>query len=332
MKKKLLLIIPFILILAIVLLIIFRNKIFHGQEKISLRLGWVSTASFCGEIVGAKMFAEKYNLDLTCVPGGMGINPTLMVQSGENTFGTLAADEVISAIDNGADLVIIGVINYYSPGGFVSLKENNIVKPQDLIGKSVGILPFGSTNLLYEIMLKKNKIDRSKISEIPVSYDLKPFISGSYDVQPVFVYDETVTLDLKNIEYNLIEPKNYGVSIKGPVYFCKRETLEKNPELVKAFVYAMADGWNYAINHKNESIKMLKEFAPEIDVNRESMVLEKAVPYYSGYNNQPINSDYQSWEDMINQLYELRVIKEKYDVKKIVYLDFVHEYYEEKQQ
>lgn len=297
------------------------------KYKASIRFGWIYSASFVGEVVGMKKFAKENSLDLKCEPGGPGLNPVTLVQTGENTFGTLAADEIMAANDKGADLVIIGVINYYSPGGFVSKIEENITSPKDFIGKKVGMLPFGSTSLLFESLLKKNGIDKKQVTEITISPDLKPFIEGKYDVHPVFVYDETVTLDNQGVKYNLIEPKNFGVLFKGPCYFCKRSTLEKDPEMVKAFIKTVVEGWNYALNNQNEAIKILKEVAPEIDANRETQLLKKAEPYYKAYNSQPINSDIESWNNMVSEMRELGVIKNDIDVKKLLFLDYVQEYY-----
>lgn len=297
------------------------------KYQASIRFGWISSASFAGEIAGMEKFAKNHNLSLKCEAGGPGLNSIQLVQTGQNTFGTLAADEVLAANDKGADFVIIGVINYYSPGGFVSLVDKNIKTPKDFEGKKVGILPFGSTTLLYESMAKENKVDKKKISEITVSPDLKPFLSGNYDIHPVFVYDETVTLDLQNIKYNLVEPKNFGVTLKGPVYFCKRETLEKNPELVKAFIETVADGWNFSIKNIDSSIALLKRFAPEIDAVRERRVLEKAIPYYTLYKGQPLNSDYESWIQTTKELKDLGVIKNDVNIKETIKLDFIQKYY-----
>lgn len=330
--KRSTVIIGLVIALAIVGFFIWKLSIKPATEtkekyKASIRFGWIPSASFAGEIAGMNKFAGNHNLSLKCEAGGPGLNSIQLVQTGQNTFGTLAADEVLAANDKGADFVIIGVINYYSPGGFVSLVEKNIKTPKDFEGKKVGILPFGSTTLLYESMVKKNNVDKKRISEITVSSDLKPFLSGNYDIQPVFVYDETVTLDQQNVKYNLLEPKNFGVILKGPVYFCKRETLEKNPELVKAFIETVADGWNYAIKNVDSCIAMLKEFAPEIDPVREKQVLIKAIPYYTLYNEQPINSDYESWEETVKELKALGVIKNDIDIRKVVNLYMINEYY-----
>ncbi|WKZ64154.1 MAG: ABC transporter substrate-binding protein [Saprospiraceae bacterium] len=331
MKKNIIIIILLVAVAIVGYLIWNSNNKSVDQQKekyqASLRFGWIPSASFAGEIAGMNKFADRHNLSLKCEAGGPGLNSIQLVQTGQNTFGTIAADEVLAANDKGADFVIIGVINYFSPGAFASLTNRNIKTPKDFEGKKVGLLPFGSTTLLYESLIRKNNVDKSKITEIVVSSDLKPFIAGKYDVQPVFVYDETVTLDMQNIKYNLIEPKDFGVDLKGPVYFCKRETYEKNPEMVKAFIETVADGWNYAIKNIDTSIAMLKSFAPEVNVEREKKVLEKAIPYYTLYKGQPINSDYDSWNETINELKTQGIIKKDIDIRRVVHLDYINAYY-----
>lgn len=305
------------------------NKSGEAQDlEASLRLAWIPSGSYAGEVAGMKKFAAEHGLGLTIEPGGLGLNPITLVQTGESTCGTAAAEEVLAANDKGASLVIVGLLNYNAPVGFVSLAEKNIKEPTDFEGKRVGILPFGSTNLLYQSMLKRNNVDRSKITEITVSPDLKPFLDGNYDVQPVFVYDETVTLERQGVNYNLIEPVDFGVdNFRGQVYFCRQPTLEQNPELVRALVETMADGWNYALEHQQEAIQMLKEFAPEIVVEREEQVLAKGADYFREYKGQPVNSDIESWSAMVEELRELNIISNPVDLDKVLDFSFIQEYY-----
>lgn len=294
----------------------------------SLRLGWIPSGSFSGEVAGMRKFAASYNLKLDIKPGGPSLNTVTLVASGQDTFGTLAADEVLLANENGADLVIIGVINDVSPGGFVSLKETNVKTPSDFPGHSVGILPFGSTTLLYEAMMAANGIDRKSVREVTVSPDLRPFLTKAYDIHPVFVYDETVTLDQQGIQYNLIEPKNFGVQFKGPVYFTTRKVLEDNPALVEAFVRTMVEGWQFALKSPEDAIRMLKEFAPEIDPNRERLVLKKGAEYFRSFNGQPVNSDPASWPAMAQRLVEFGRLKRVPDLNRVVQLQWVNSMYQ----
>lgn len=300
-----------------------------AKYKASVRFSWIPSASFAGDAVGIKKFAGKHNLDLTGEFGGPGVNPIQLVASGQNTFGWAGADEVIAANEKGADFVIIGLIHANPPAGYASLAENNIKTPKDLEGKKVGILPFGNSTMIYESMLKKNNVDRSKITEVTVSSDMKPFLNGAYDAHPIFIYDESVELDKQNIKYNIIKPEDFGVrDIKGYVYFTNRDTLEKNPEMVKAFVETVAEGWNDAIKNQDDAIIALKEVAPEIDVQREKEVLKRAVPYFTAYKNQPLNSDTESWLNMVVELKEAGVIKNDPDLDKVLQFKFINEYYQ----
>lgn len=292
----------------------------------TLKLNWIITGSFAPEAYAKDKFASKYNLDLTIEPGGQGKDPLKLV--GDNEFGTAASDEVIRANDKGGDFVIIGLINYNSPVCFISQQSKNIKSPKDLEGKTVGILPFGSTGLIYKIMLKKNNVDQSKIREVTVYPDLKVFLSGkSHDVQPAFIYDETVSLDIENVKYNILEPKNLGVLFHGPCYFTTRATVEKNSELVQAFINSMADGVNEGIASPVEAIKSLKRLATDVNEKRELRVWQKGVEYYKGFNGKPLSSDVDSWNEMIKELMEFKEIKAAPDLNKVLNFSFINKYY-----
>lgn len=326
MKSKLAIVLA--LVLSIVVCFQCNREKTTGNKKLSatLKLNWIYTGSFAGEVLGMKEYSAKNALDLNIQPGGQGLDPIKLV--GENEFGTAAADEILSANDKGANLVIIGVINYNTPACFISKAETNITKPQDLIGKKVGLLPFGSTGLVYKSLLKKNKIDESKITEITVSPDLKVFLTtNNHDVQPAFIYDETVSLDEQGIKYNVLVPKDWGVIFKGPCYFTKRSTVEKNPELAQAFINTMADGWNDAIANPEKAIQALKEVAPDINYARELKVLQKGIDFFKGYDNKPLTSDFDSWSEMVNELKEVGVIKGEVELSRLLNFSFINNYY-----
>lgn len=321
-------------VLAIVVAAVFLSACTKPREvsplKASLRLGWIPSGSFSGEIAGMRLYSKTHRLDLEIRPGGPSLNTVTLVASGENTFGTLAADEVLLANENGADLAIIGVINDISPGGFVALEKSGIRSPRDFPGHTVGVLPFGSTTLLYEAMIAANAVPRSRIREITISPDLRPFIQGTYDVHPVFVYDETVTLDRQGVHYNLIEPKNVGVKLKGPVYFTRRRVAEDQPEVIDAFLRTVVDGWKYALANPDQAIQLLHEFAPDIDADRERQVLAKGADYFRAYRGQPVNSDPASWPEMVEQLVKFKKLKAAPDLHQVVRLEWVNRIYSEK--
>lgn len=292
----------------------------------TLKLNWIFTGSFAPEALSAKSYAAKNNLTLKLEAGGQGKDPLKLVK--DNEFGAAAADEILRADDKGADFVIIGLINYNSPACFISQEKDNIKTPKDLEGKTVGMLPFGSTGLIYKILLKKAGVDESKIKEVSVYPDLKVFLAGkTHQVQPAFIYDETVSLDLLNIKYNVIEPSKYGVEFKGPCYFTTGKTIKDNPDLVKAFIATMAEGMNAAIANPTDAIKALKTVAPEINESRELKVWLRGSPYYSGYLKKPLTWDIQSWNNMVSELMSFKELQQNPDLKKVLNATFIEDYY-----
>lgn len=301
------------------------------QLKARFYLNWIYTGSFAGEVVGVQDFASQNGIEIQIEPGAQGMDPLKLV--GDGDFGIAAADEILGANDKGADFVIIGVVNDDSPTVFLSLKGSGITTPQDFVGRRVGILPFGSTGLVYQALLKKLNIDRRKITEVVVSSDLRPFLTAhTNDVQPAFAYDETVTLDDEQIAYNTIIPSQYGVTFKGPCYFTRRSTIEKYPTLVYGFVKTMAEGWAAAIANPNHAIDALKKADLHIDEHRELQVLQRGIPYYASATRRPLESDPNSWAPMIDNLASFGVLSSKPEVSSFLDLSFVHRYYAEARQ
>lgn len=291
-------------------------------------LGWLFSGAYSGEALGSKVYAPMENLKVDLEPGGPGLDPLRLVKDG--TFGVASADEVIRLIDRGSDLVIVGVLNDRAPAAFAVLSTSKIMTPQDFIGKRVGMLPFGSTGLIYQSLMKKLHIDRTKVKEVQISPDLRPFVTGAtHDVQPVYTYDEPVSFDQQNISYRLIRPEEFGVEYKGPVYFTTRNTVKQQPAMVKRFIVAMIKGWDTAASYPDSAIQALAGFEPRIDKRREREVLQRALPYYLGKERRPLTSAIDSWTPMVDDLQEFGVIEHRVAPSSFVDLSFVNAAYQD---
>lgn len=295
-------------------------------QSTSLRFDWFTSMTFSGEVWGFQEFAKKNNLELKLEPGSESTDPIKLVIAGTNDFGCISVEKFLSANEKGADLVAIGVINQISPTVFVSKKEKNITTPKDWVGKRVGILPGGATEYVYRSLLRKEGITASQFTEVTVPFDLGTFVADNYDVRPAFVYDEPVFLESKNIAYNLIEPKNYGVNYVGRVYFAKRDFVKANPELVQKFINTMAEGWNTSLAKPEEAIANLKKFEPKTDTTRDLASLIKAKPYYADTNGKTLTFNYEFWDATVNELSELGILKNK-NYRDSIDESFVKNYY-----
>jgi NitT/TauT family transport system substrate-binding protein len=295
--------------------------------KVSLRQEWFPNSNYAGALMAKNEFAKSNGLDISIESGSDQIDPIRLVIEGHNTFGDASADKILSANEKGADLVIIGVVSYNSPTCFLAKAEKKILTPKDFEGKTVGILTGTNTEYVYRTLVKKEALNTKKIKEVEAPFDLNSFVTANaYDVRPAYIYDEPVSLDLQKIKYTVIEPKNYGVKFLGTVYFTTRQNVLKNPEIVQAFVNSVADGWAAAIKSPEKAIEFLKEYDKTIDTTRELLSLRKGLDYYKGKDNKILWADISDWEEMIQSLQELKVIK-TVNLGKTIDTTFLHKYY-----
>jgi ABC-type nitrate/sulfonate/bicarbonate transport system substrate-binding protein len=277
-------------------------------EHIKLQQEWFPNSNYAGAVFAKYEFAKRFGIDIEILPGSDLIDPIKVVLSNDKIIGDASADRVLMANEKGADLVIIGVVNINSPTCFISKKEKNITTPFDFVNKKVGILTGTNTELIYYALMNNLKIDRKKITEVEIPFDLQTFITNAYDVRPAFIYDEPVSLDLKNIKYNIIEPKNYGIKFLGTVYFTKRENIYKYPELIQSFINAIADGWKAALKYPETAISYVKKFDKSIDSYRELLSLKKGKEYFQGKDGKILFADNEDWVSMRDIMKKMKLI------------------------
>jgi NitT/TauT family transport system substrate-binding protein len=269
---------------------------------------WFPSACYSGDVVAINETAKENGINLEVKPGADDIDPVKLVLGGVADFGIAGGDRILKANNNGADLVVLGAINYKSPTCFIALKEANIITAKNIEGKKVGVMTGNNTEFVYRALVKKAGLDKSNIKEVEAPYDLVSFIAKVYDVRPAFAYDEPVSLDKQNIAYTTIKPEDYGVNFVGPVIFSKRSFVEKNRNLTQRFINAMAKGWGGALENPEKAIKYLKVYDKNIDASRELKSLIKGREYFEGEGGKPLYLSKERWGLFVNELVDLKLV------------------------
>jgi ABC-type nitrate/sulfonate/bicarbonate transport system substrate-binding protein len=109
---------------------------------------------------------EKYGFrgDVVLVPGS--VRQIQALQGGSIHFAQVDAATAITAINQGADMVMLsGSLNSF-PYSFMAQKE--IRKPEDLVGKKIGILAVGgATETATILALKAWNVPRQSVTIFP---------------------------------------------------------------------------------------------------------------------------------------------------------------------
>jgi len=242
-----------------------------AQKKltpINVQLKWRHQFQFAGYYAAAyKGIYQNAGLGVTLREANPTINPIEEVLSGKADFG-IANSELMLYRLNGDPVTAIAGIIQHSPMVVMSLKESNILSPQDLIGKKL-MYPSGSYGANTLGILLKEGIKESQVESIPLSFNINDLINKNVDAMVGYITNQPFLLKERGIEYNLIHPTSYGVDFYGDVLFTHQKYIEENPELVEGFRKATIEGWRYAIEHPNEIIDVILSQYPTVKNRKE---------------------------------------------------------------
>jgi NitT/TauT family transport system substrate-binding protein len=247
-------------IACLVFLLLLLPAALIAQERYLVAYG--GFAGFQAPIWAAKDLGllAKYGLDadVVMVPGSTREIQALL--GGSVHFAQVDAATTINAVNQGADLVIVsGSLNTF-PFSFVAQKE--IRKPDDLVGKKIGIVGFGGANeLAVALALKEWNVPRQSVTIIQSGGAANRLVALSAKAldATVLAYPElgeAVRMGM-NVLAHMRDMKTAAFPMN--VMVVRRSFLEKNRETVKRFQQAYAEATHQFLNSKEKAIAVLSK-------------------------------------------------------------------------
>ena len=225
-------------------------------QNLTLQLKWKHQFQFAGYYAALeKGFYREAGFDVELKESTPSIDPILEVIEGRADYG-LANSELALYRLQGHPVTALAVIFQHSPIVLMTLKNSNILSPQDLIGKRV-MYPQGhyGANTLG-IMLREG-VSASQFESVPLSFDINDLIDGRVDAMVGYVTDQPHVLDNRGVDYRLMDPRTYGIDFYGDTLFTTSGRVKSRLNEVEAFRDASLKGWRYAIEHPDEVIEWL---------------------------------------------------------------------------
>lgn len=225
----------------------------NAQAQTKILLGVAPAGEFIAAMVAREQgFFKKRGLDvdLQIVPPG-GAVPAL--QSGSMQIATQGTPGLLLTSDSGLDFVIVagGAIASKTDVNFGLLVKTGVMvdKPQDFVGKKIGTPGLeGFFHVLTREWLTINKVDYKKVTFVEMGF---PQLS---DVMKAGTVDAVLTTEpfkSRTIEAG-VGTKFFPLAADLPdglppfVYTAKREWAAANPDAVRAFREALAEGIRFA--------------------------------------------------------------------------------------
>lgn len=237
-------------------------------EKVTFRLNWTAQGSHAPVWYGIdqKIF-EKYGIELESGEGKGSGNTVNLVASKGDMFGYADCNTAFNLITQGAPVKVIAPVYTKMSSAVISIKENNITKPEDIKGKTIGITEGDGPHKLFGAFLKSVGIDEKEVNLMAMDATAKvpallnkqvDAILGGFDDQPFQIQS-------KGFEPTVIPYADYGVNCIGMSLVTHNDIINSNPEFVKNFVKAYAESWAMAYKNPEAALDSLLKRFPDLD-------------------------------------------------------------------
>ena len=251
----------------------------RADDAVTVRLKWLNQAQFAGFYVAQdKGYYKAAGLDVNIQPGGSDFPAVQMVAGGNEQFGVTGADQILIARSKGVPVVALAVIYRRNPFVLFSLAKSGIKTPADYVGKKVGVKIGGNEELIYRAVLASAKVDKSKLEEIPVKFDMTPLLTGTVDVWPGYLINEVLAAKEKGFDVNVVSPFDYGIDLYADTLFTTEKMLREKPDVVGKFVAATIKGWNAAIAAPEEAAKITVTHGDKLTYGHELAMMKASIP------------------------------------------------------
>lgn len=287
MKKKIIILVCFIIVLAGVLFFIINKNSENKNDKNTLKE--VKVAEVAHTIFYAPAYAaiskgyfedEGIKINLTLTAGADKV--TAAVLSGDVDVGFCGSEATIYVYNSGEKDYLVNFARLTKKDGsfLVSRKKYDNFKLEDLKGKTViGGRKGGMPEMTFEWALKQNNIDPKNDLKIDTSVAFPAmegaFIGGNADFVTLFEPNAT-SVEKQGLGYVVGYVGSFGGEVPYTAYNAKKSYIEKNKDIIDGFTKAVDKGLKYVKGTDSSVVaKDIYEYFPELSLNDLTAIIER---------------------------------------------------------
>jgi len=249
--------------LIILSLSIFTLTLFSQQKKeTSLRFlpHWIPQAQFAGFIIAyEKGIYKKYGLNVELLTGGPNRSSLDWLAEKKTEICASWLSSALQVRDKNVKLINIAQLIQKSDLMLVAKKGRGINTINDLNGKKVAMWQ-KDFKIQPDALFKKNGID---VIPYPLSETQDIFIRDVVDVTSVMLYNEyhlLINCGYDKGDLTIFNFQDYDLNFPEDGIYVLEDFYNKNKQACQDFVTASLEGWEYAFNHEEETLKLVKKY------------------------------------------------------------------------
>jgi len=240
------------------------------ETEVTLMLDWTPNTNHTGIYVAIdKGYFSKRNLKVNIIQPS-NVWPEQAVAGGKAQFGISFQGSMTKyVVKDGAPLIAIAAIIQHDTSGFIWLKDSGIKTPKDWEGKRYGGWGGSSEKAMISYIMQKYGADPStvKMIDLGVSDQITGLVKKLYDFTWIFYGWEGIDAEIRGLDFTYFDLRKHYPELDhySPIFITSTKYMQEHPDVVRAFVEAVYEGYTYAANHPKEAAQILLKHAPELN-------------------------------------------------------------------
>ena len=257
----------------------------HAQENVPFALDWKfeGPAAPYFTAIDKGFFADN-GLSVEIAAGQGSLDAIPKVATGAFPVGFADINSLIKFLDQNPGAPVTAVMMIYDkpPFAVVGRKSLGVEAPADLEGKRLGAPPPDGAWAQFPAFATAAGIDPETITVEPVGFPTRePMLAeGEVDAITGFSFSSflnLVRLGVPEEDISVILMADHGLELYGNAIIANTDWAAQNPELLRGFLSAVAEGFKDAAADPDAAIASLIERNPAADADLEGRRLQLAM-------------------------------------------------------
>ena len=251
-----------------------------AADKVTFATNWLAEAEHGGfyQAVVDGTYA-KYGLDVKIMQGGPQANNRLLLATGRIDFymgGNMI--QAFTAVEQNVPTLAVASMFQKDPIIFISHPGEGFDKFEDL-PKATAFVAKENLASVYQWLKLAYGFSESKVK--PYTFNPAPFIADKKSIQQGYVTSEPFEVERQGkFKPNVFLLADHGYVSYSTTIEARRDTVEKNPDLVQRFVDASTIGWyNYLYGDNKAANAAIRKENPDITDEQIAFSIAKMKEY-----------------------------------------------------
>ncbi len=237
-----------------------------AQDKLTLQLKWVTQAQFAGYYVAKdKGFYKDAGLDVTIKAGGPDINPSQVIAGGGADVIVDWMPSALATREKGVPIVNISQVFQRSGMQLTCRRDSGVKTPKDFKGRTLGVWFYGNEYPFLSWMDKlgfKTTGGADGVTVLKQGFNVDPLLQKQADCISTMTYNEywqLIEAGMKQDQLLVFKYEDQGVATLEDGLYAQEKSLAdpKMADKLARFLKASLKGWDYAIKHQEEAVKIV---------------------------------------------------------------------------